>query len=293
MAALALAAQDSAAGDDAQVEAASASDAGDLRDAVPQGALETVPVVSGMSLRLTAPREWMSTKQIDTSFIDLSGLTGARVVLARSWVAPKPGTPETGRVYADSMLLVCVEAPAAEWAPGMEDLVFDRMNQMAREELSRHASLDNFDAAPPHHLETHYKQTFKAHGELGEGHSKGQVRELHEDRPDRPHNHARNVGAHILTVPAGTQQMVACTLSCGETERPDQKSFACDASVASFEPLGDLSSEPSVTTLGKFLVGIRRHPLSGVGIVLGLVMIVAGIALATRALMHQLSRPAA
>ena len=160
--------------------------------------------------------------------------------------------------------------------------MFDRMNQMARDELNKHASLDVFEPGPLHRSSTHYRQTFKAHGELGVGHGKGQVRVLTEERPDRPHNHARNLGLQLLTVPAGTQQMVACSLSCGETERPDQKTFSCDASIASLEPLGDLAAEPSVTTLGKFVVGVRRQPVSALGVLAGFAMIVAGIVLATR-----------
>jgi hypothetical protein len=132
--ALALVISRSAVGQDAQLESGAPSDAADLRDAIPQGALENLPVVTGMSLRISAPRDWVSTQQVDTSFVDLSSLAGARIVLARSWAAPKPATPEPGRTYSDSMLLVCVEAPVVEWAPGMEDLVFDRMSQMTRDE---------------------------------------------------------------------------------------------------------------------------------------------------------------
>jgi hypothetical protein len=174
----------------------------------------------------------------------------------------------------------------------MEQLVFDRMNQMARDELSKHGSLDVFEPGPLQNRGTYYRQTFKARGELGEGHGKGQVRVLAEDRPDRPHNHSRNLGLQVLTVPVGTHQMVACSLSCGETDRPDQKVFSCDGSILSFEPLGDLASEPSISTVGKFIAGVRRQPLSGVGIFAGLLMVVAGIVLAARGLMRASSAKA-
>jgi hypothetical protein len=75
---------------------------------------------------------------------------------------------------------------------------------------------------------------------------------------------------------------VACSLICAETEHPDQNAFYCDSSVASFEPLGDLSREPATSFLGKLLVGVRLKPVTGVGMFLGLLMMVAGVVIVGR-----------
>jgi hypothetical protein len=261
------------AADDAQAEAASIDAA-----ALQLGGLEpieTFAAANGMSVRIAAPKGWVGQAS-DASFLDVSELPGAKVALSRAWTGPRQSEGELGRVYPDSMLLVCVQAPPSEWAPGMEELVFERMNQLVRDELGKKSSLDSFSAAPAQRRENHFRQTFQAHGELGAGHRRGEARVLTPERADRPHNHARDTGLHILAVPVVSQQMVACTLACGETEHPDQKVFACDASVSSIELLGELSAEPEMTFAGRFVVGVRKHPVTVLGMAVGVALMLIG-----------------
>jgi hypothetical protein len=247
--------------------------------AAPPAVPETLPVASGFALRLTAPAGWTGYADSELAAADLSQVEGARVVVSRSWRGPRPTAHEPGRRYRDSMFLMCVQAPVTEWAPGLEQLVFEEMNQKMRDELGKYSELDAFEPAAVERTDAWFRQTFKAHGELGEGHRRGQVRQLQAEQPDRPHNHARNVGLHLLTVPAGSQDMVACSLACGETERPEQKTFLCDSVIAGLEPLGELTAEPAVTTLGRLVVGLRLRPWLGAGAGFGLLMALVGAAL--------------
>lgn len=250
------------------------------------GPAETVALTPAVNATIRAPKDWVGAPDRDASFSgQLKEIPGAQIVAARIWKPSTTRPAEGGRSYSDSMELVCVQAPVSEWAPGMHLLVFERMNSIARAELGNGAEVDSFEPGPVEDTGTYFRQRFTGHGELEVRGASGE-KVLVEDHPDRPHPHAKAFGVHVLTVPAGTNAVIGCTLFCGELERPGQKVFLCEGPVASFAPVGDLKSEPEFTVLGRLVNGVRQSPWTIGTMFLGMLMSVAGLVMAGRTLME-------
>jgi len=258
-------------------------------DATLAGALESFPLGSGASLSIRAPRDWSGRAEQNTSLAEqLAQIDGARVVFSRVWKPATVFVAPDGRSFSDAMQLVCVEADVADWAPGAHLLVFDRMNGFARAELSKGASLDTFDPGVAEDAGLLYRQRFTAHGELEPKGAKGE-KLLVEDNPNRPHNHAKIHGVHVLSSYAGSRTMVGCTLSCGETERPDQSAYVCAAAASSLALQGELALEPEFTLLGRFLRGVRVAPWLLGGMIVGMVLALAGALVLGKTLLESMA----
>lgn len=250
------------------------------------GLTETITLVPRVNATIRAPKDWPGAPDRDTSFSEqLKEIPGAQVIASRIWKPAAPRPAEGGRSYADSMQVVCVQAPVSEWAPGMHLMVFERMNAIARSQLGKGAELDSFEPGPVEDTGTFFRQRFSAHGEL-EVRGAGGEKVLVEDHPDRPHSHAKAFGLHILTVPAGTNTVIGCTLFCGEIERPGQKAFLCEAPINSFAPIGDLTSEPEFTLAGRLASGVRQAPWTIATMLLGVLMAMAGVVMTGRTLIE-------
>jgi len=279
-----------AAGVDAGADAGVDAGAPSPRQPVPveaqMGSAETLTLTPSVRATIRPPKDWTGTPDRDGSFTEqLKEIPGAQVIVARIWKPSVARPAEGGRGYGDSMELVCVQAPVSEWAPGMHLIVFERMNSIARGELGKGAAVDTFDPGPVEDTGKFFRQRFSAHGEL-EARGAGGEKVLVEDHPDRPHSHAKAFGMHILTVPAGSNSVIGCTLFCGELERPGQKTFQCEGPISSFSPEGDLVSEPEYTLTGRFVSGVRQSPWTIATMLLGALMLMAGAVITGRTLVE-------
>lgn len=267
-----------------------AGDAGSSESSASDGGIglgdpETQNAGGGVTISLQPPQSWSGAAPDKASLPSLSEIQAGKVTLAWMWrpsVVAKNTDAETS--LGDVLMLTCVTAPATDWVPGVESLVFERMSVHQKQRLASESSLEAFVADPPEKMATFFRQRFKARGELGEGHGPGHVRVLAEERSDRPHGHVRIVGQHLVMAPAPGLTVMACSIACSEVRRPNQHAFVCDASLASLRVQGQLSAEPSPAgLLVRIAVGARKSPAAVLGLVAGLLMVVSGVVVLARA----------
>lgn len=235
--------------------------------------------ISGaVKLVVLPPYGWSSSDTSDLDIEDLTQVSGAEAVIQHTWSSRHPkhgGSAE--------MFVICASAPASDWAPGMESLVVERLNIIAKAQLAKKMAVASFSPGPIEEAPPVFRQSFEATGKAGGDRKEGSVRVLEVDRLDTQRASVIGNGRHIIGFLADPERVLVCSTACFEPVHHARG--ACAGSVASFRLDGPLAPEPSPSTSGRLLLGIKRRPTALLGAALGLMLALVGVLVVLRGLM--------
>ena len=237
-----------------------------------------------VKLVVIPPFGWAGEPSADVNIEELTQMPGAESLVEHSWSSTNPK-----RAESTEMFVVCAAGPASDWAPGMESLVFERLNAIANAELAKRMAVSTFSPGQIEESTPVFRQSFEATGKAGGDRKEGSVRVLEVDRLDSRRAAVVARGRHVIGFLPDPERVVVCSAACVEPVRHSRG--ACSASIASFRLDGPLAAEPSPSWTGRFVLGIKRRPTSLLGTALGLLLALAGILAILRGLMIRSSRP--
>jgi hypothetical protein len=185
--------------------------------------------------------------------VDVSGLAGARVLLRRGFAGVAEGEGVALRAG-------CVAGPSDRWAPGVEDLVFDRATSIARGVIA--ADIKELSAAP-----------IKAEGRLLSQRFQGQG-----TRREAP-SEVSIEGRHVLAFAGEDREAVLCTLVCIE---PSGRAPRCATLVEAASLEGALMEAPPPSLLVRALIAAATHPARAGALAVVLGALVVAVILARR-----------
>ncbi len=207
---------------------------------------EILELEAGAALELQVPPAAAREPEDALPTVDLSNLPGARVLARRG--------------YADgaaTLRVVCAAAPAAGWAPGVEEIVLGRASQLAREALGRDAhggDVPRFVVGERTEVAPGFEQRFE-----------GVVRRSDAILAVR--------GRHWLGFAGAPRDALLCTAACTEP----QPGRICDALISGTVPVGRWLDAPPPNALARGLMFAAASPWEALAIVA-----VVSIAIAAR-----------
>lgn len=225
------------------------------------------------------PHGWSESEGDAPEIPDLAQVPGSEVVAQRVFSHAHPHRPQ----LTSEMFFICVAGPASEWAPGMESILFERLNGIANTELAKRMTVASYNAGPVEEAQPVFRQSFEATGKAGGDRKEGSVRVLEVDRLDSDRAAVVGKGRHIVGFVADPDRVLICSTACVEPLRHGRD--VCSPSVASFRLDGPLAPEPSPSIAGRFVVGLKRRPSALLGAALGLVLTLAGVLVILKGLM--------
>ncbi len=248
------------------------------------GSEVALAIPDGVVVHISPPERWVGAESKDVDIQDLNQIPGAQALFKHTWTSSHPRKATLSRLS-----VVCATAPSEEWARGMESLVFERLNTLARAELAEWMTVSSLapaaiDSAPPLYL-----QSFEAQGRAGGQRREGSVRVLEVDRMDDGRAPVVGTGRHFIGFLANPDRVLVCSAACVE---PAWRSVGvCPASIASVHLDGALVPEPSPSTAGRLLLGVQRRPSALLGAAAGLVVALVGVLTILRGLLLRPSTP--
>lgn len=208
---------------------------------------------------LAAPASLPALPDAQLPSPDLTGVPGAKILLRRG-----VGKGDT-RVEA-----VCARADASAWAPGVETLVFDKLDDVMKTELGNRGTVESFHDQPAVEPDgKRFERPFD--GTVTLGLDKNKPRPL--DTSGLPK--ARFNGRHTIGFAGEPEEIVACTLFCTDTDNTACTDFAATATID-----GDLLAAPTPTAVGRFMTDLAKKPLAAVGVIFGLLLAISGLVVA-------------
>ncbi len=235
--------------------------------------------ISGaVKLVVLPPYGWTGSDTSDLDIEELTQVSGSEALVQHTWSSPHPK-----RAASSEMFVVCASAPANDWAPGMESLVVERLNVIAKAQLAKKMAVASFSPGPIEDAPPVFRQSFEATGKAGGDRKEGSVRVLEVDHLDNRRAAIAGNGRHVIGFLADPERVLVCSTACIEPVHHTRG--ACAASVASFRLDGPLAPEPSPSMSGRLLLGIKRRPTSLLGAALGLMLALVGVLAVLRGLM--------
>jgi hypothetical protein len=193
---------------------------------------------------------------------DLGGVAGARVVL-RKGVGRGPSTAEH---ISDSVYAICAKGPAGQMVPGMESVVFERLNELARTELGKGGtSVDSFQASEPREDGLLTVAGYTAEARLGP---------VAGGDGATPRLKMRAEGKHVLGYVGEPADVLVCSIAC--TELSSERSRICPALLEGARIDAAFVQAPRPSLPSRLAFAVVRRPLSAVGAVLGGLMVLLG-----------------
>lgn len=245
------------------------------------GAAEAFPLADAVAVTVQAPVGWRGA-DVDVVIPGLDQVPGADRKVARAWNAPDPA--------GGLLLLVCATAPSKDWAPGMESMLFDRLNDTANKELGRTLTLSSFTPALQEETASGFQQGFQARGEVGAARKEGAVRVIDPAEAAGPPKSALAItGRHTVAFSASPALVLACSLACAEPR--DGASAVCVAALAAHRVEGNTTGEPVASPGARLVSGFARRPVALAGVVAGLVFLLAGFGALLRGLILPSAAP--
>ncbi|MFO0661530.1 MAG: hypothetical protein U0165_17115 [Polyangiaceae bacterium] len=207
------------------------------------------------SIKVPVPPNAKPEKEEKLPTIDISMVAGLKVLLRRgvAW-----GTPEEIEQGHNRVLAVCARAPSSAWSPGAEELVFSKMNEMIRDELQKRGPVDGGVQ------EGLNEETARGYYQVAKSHTQATT--------SKP---GLSVEArHMIAFVGEKSDVLACTAVC--SEKTSDNGFCSQVSAqASIE--GPVMSPPKGSFGARLSVGLARHPVGAVGVVVGALMMFAGL----------------
>jgi hypothetical protein len=231
-------------------------------------------IATGVRLVLLPPFDWTGTDASELAIPELAQVPDAEAVFKHTW------KPERRR---GQLTVLCATAPATEWASGMQSMVFERLNVVARSELGEGMTVATFSAGPVEDAPPLFRQSFDATGTAGGHRREGSIRVLEADPIDNNRDAVLGSGRHFLAFLAEPDRVLVCSAACVESVRWNRG--RCSGSLASLRLDGQLAPEPSASTMGRFVLGIKRRPSALLGTALGLLFALVGVLVILRGLL--------
>lgn len=211
---------------------------------------------AGVALRLALPPGGEAIPDDQLPKLDLGGVEGAKVVLARG-SRRAPGAPDH---LSDVVVALCATAPGARLPAEAVPVVLDKMAELTRADLAKTTSIDRFEDGTVTEAPGRWDQPFSAEGRL----SAGAVR-LPVKADGR-----RTIGF----IGAGPDALV-CAVVC--TEVSSDAARVCPTVLSSLRYDGTFVSPPRASLPARLAFAAVRRPLPAVGALFGLLMFLAGI----------------
>lgn len=274
------AASDAGVTQDDDAGAAQADATGAKRRRPNLGQPESFAVGGSVAISLRTPEGWSSKPLKPQAVPDLTQIQGASVQLARAW---SPAWSNENTPPTHSIWLICASAPSLQWSPGLETVVFERLNSIANAQLEERLNLDTLHAGEIEKKPPTFEQSYRGHGKVGRTRTEGAVRLLEEDRLGAGIP-MRAQGRHVLGF--SSDQVLVCSAACVEPAAH----HLCASVIETVSLSGQLAAEPEPSVFGRLLVGFSQRPVTVVGVVAGVVLALAGAAVMLRGLL--LRRPA-
>lgn len=260
--------------------AAAASTSAPVRPTPPPitfGPLESFDLAQGIQVTVQAPSDWQGV-DVTTDIPDLNQVDGAQVKVSRAWTAPDQ---DDGRI-----LLVCIAASSKDWAHGLESLLFERMNGVAKTELAKSMTVSTFSSGAAVETPFGYQEDFQALGQAGADVKQGGVRVL-EPEGSSPRHAARMtvLGRHSLAFSRVEEPplVLTCSLACAEHAR--RHGAVCTTALGTHRLVGETGPEPVPSLRARFVAGFARRPAAMAGVAAGLLFLLAGVAAVVRGLL--------
>ena len=238
-----------------------------------------IDVSEDVAVVVLPPHGWSPVEGETLEIPDLAQVPDSEVVVQRVFRHAHHHRPR----LTSEMFMICVAGPSSEWAPGMESLLFERLNSIANNELGKRMAVASYNAGPIEEALPVFRQSFEATGKAGSDRKEGSVRVLEVDRLDSDRAAVVGKGRHVVGFIAEPDRVLVCSAACVEPLR--HRRGVCASTIASFRLDGPLAAEPSPSISGRFVVGLKRRPSALLGAALGLLLTLAGVLAILRGLM--------
>ncbi len=237
------------------------------------GTAESFVLAPGLSVGIRAPAGWTGAAS-DTSWFKPDEVAGSALAISRTWALDMPDRPVTSS-RPIALHLTCVIAPASDWAPGLETLVFERMSTVVKTNLVERLSLDAFEPLLVEEDRLLHRQRFRLRGDMGVRQREGNVSVVEEDKPNAPRLRLSGEGKHIIGFVGTPAKLFACSVLCVIPER--SASRICDDSIASMRFDGDLSAEPTPSMWMRLMLSLHKNAWPWIGLMAGLLAVTLGV----------------
>lgn len=247
-------------------------------EALDTGARTSLPIEgSGLTVSVLAPEGWSAIADAGLPDVDLGAVAGAKLSVRAGWAheVADPSSP-----HADRLVVVCATAPTEGYAPGLETVIFERMNGVVRAELGKQASVERLETSPIEPRGVRFEQRFSASGEVGAELREGKV-QVGAQGPDAPKPvHVGAEGLHVVGFAGEPATIVACSTVCVEG---DVAEGSCAGALASLAFEGPFRPPPTPKLLARGLAGVVTTPWAAAGVLFGVMTTLAGLLIALRA----------
>jgi hypothetical protein len=198
--------------------------------------------------------------------VDLSQVAGAKIVLRKGVSRVNTG-PNAAQHPFDTLVAVCATAPSEHFSVELEPMVFSKLNDIVRADLSKGTTIDRFEEGQSTDQGGKTEETFSAQAHL-DGLPPGDA-----STPKK-----RADGRHSLAFVDGGAEIVVCTVECAEMTADSAR--VCPAVVASSHLDGTFASPPSSSFFGRLGAAVLKKPLGGLGLLLGFALVLGGLVVA-------------
>jgi len=211
-----------------------------------------LPVVdesgSRAELTLALPRGARDAPEAALPTVDVSAVAGASIALRRAFDGD-----DGARLYA-----LCARAPSDRWAPGLEELVLERANAIARGALD--GEVERFAAHTIEPVAGRFEQRF-------EGALRRDARAL------------TVAGKHVLGFAGEARDAVLCTVMC---TAPAQDAPRCEALIEAAQASGRWTEAPPPSLLIRSILLAANHPEGTLGVAGAMAIAACALLLARR-----------
>ena len=250
-----------------------------LRPPPKLGTQTLMSVSDGIALRITPAEGWTAEDFTEINIDELKQVHGAKALFKRVWKS----SPPPGRIPLSRLTVVCATAPSEEWSQSMLGLVFERLGEVAKAELSEWMNVGSVTPGPVENTSLLYTQSFDAKGSAGGQRRQGSVRVLEVDNLEDGRIPVAGNGRHLMGFVSNPDRVLVCSATCIEPERRTER--ICPSVIASIGLDGPLVPEPSSSAIGSFVMAIRRQPAALFGIAGGLLITLIGLLAVIRGLL--------
>jgi hypothetical protein len=213
----------------------------------------------GVAVRISLPPGGEAVPDDQLPKLDLGGVEGAKVVLARG-VRRATATPDH---TSDVIVALCATAPGARLPAEAVPVVLEKMAELTRADLAKTTSIDRFEDGAVTEAPGRWDQPFSADGHLTAGGARLPVKA----------DGRRTIGF----VGAGPDALV-CAVVCTEVSTDGAR--VCPAVLASLRYDGTFVAPPRASLPARVAFAAVRRPLPAVGALFGLLLFFAGVIVA-------------
>lgn len=217
---------------------------------------------SGVVVRMPLPPAAQPVASAALPQADVSQVSGAKIVLRRG-VTRGVSSPEH---LSETLHALCVRAPGSHFVPGVEDTAFEKLDSGVQAELARTSGhVEQFSPGKSvsvgHTIEQPYSGTGSPAGVAS-----------------RPGMRNRLEGKHVLGFVGEPPEMIVCTLACVETCTEGNQ--LCPGVIKAARVEAAFVPQPRPGLLARAAFTASRKPLAVLGLLLGGLLALAGVAVA-------------